>query len=127
MPISIILQLNDPLSIDHQFKCTNKLRHAALGETSKYEQRFIPWKFRYLCQPLFHGIDLLEKKCHIFIWVLGYAIPSEVLEELLEQIDDGVTHIEHIIKNNLGLGNPPLIKPVQCLILLLHHFDKNGI
>ena len=30
MPIPIILQLNDPLCIDNQLECTNKLCHTAL-------------------------------------------------------------------------------------------------
>ena len=38
VPISIILQLNEPLGIEHQFKWTNKLSHTTLGEPSKYEQ-----------------------------------------------------------------------------------------
>ena len=122
MPISIILQLNDPLSIEHQFKCTKKLSHTELGEPSKYDQRSIPWKCRYLFQPLCHNIDFMDKKCHIFNWLLGYAIPSKFLEELLEGSDDDVTHIEHIIKRDLGVGNPPLLNPAHCLILLLHLF-----
>ena len=124
MPISIIIQHNDPLSIENQLKQTNKFRHTELGEPINYDQRRISWKCRYLFQPLCHSVDLPEKKCHIFIWVLVYAIPSEVIKKLLEQSDDEVTHIEHIIQINLEVGNNPLLNPVQCLILLLHPFDK---
>ena len=123
----IVIQLNDPLIIEHQLKWTNKLRNNLLGESSKYDMRRISWKFRYLCQPLCQSVDLLDKKCHIFTGVLGYAIPGKFLEYFLECSDDGVTHIEHIININLELGYPFLIKPVQCLILLLHPFDKSRI
>ena len=127
MTISIIIQLNDPLSIEHKLKWTKKLRNTALGEPSKYDHQRILWKFRYLCQPLCHNVDLLYKKCNIFTWVLGYAIPRKGIEEFLEQSDDDVTHIEHLIKNNIEVGNPILFKTVHCLILILQPFDKNGI
>ena len=105
--------MNNPLSIDNQFKRTNKLRHTALGEPSKYDQRRIPWKCRYLFQPICHSVNLLEKKCQNFTWGLGYDIPIGVLEKLLEQSDDDVTHIEILTKRNIGVGNPPFLNPVQ--------------
>ena len=69
----------------------------------------------------------MDKKWHIFNWVLGFAIPSEVLAELLEKIYDDVTNIEHIININLEIGNPPFLKTSQCLIIILHPFNKSGV
>ena len=113
MPISIILQLNSPLIIEHQLRWTNKIRHTETGESSKDYQRHINWRCWYLCQTLYHSVNLLDKKCHIFTWVLGYSIPSEVLEELLDRNDDNVTHIKHLIKISIEVGNHPLLKPVR--------------
>ena len=127
MPIPIITQQKDPLFIEYQFKWTNKLGHTALDESSVDEKRCIPWKCRYLCQPFYHSINLLNNKCHISTWVLGYAILSKVLEELLERIYDNITHIKNLIKSNLELGYPPLIKPTQSLILIFHYFNKSRI
>ena len=104
-----------------------KRRHTALGEPSKYEQRRIPCKFWYLCQTICHSVDLLDKKCHIFTWIIRYAIPRRILEELQDQSDENVTHIEHLIKSNIEVCNTPLLKPVQFPMLILHPFDKSRI
>ena len=80
MPIPIIIQLNDPLCIENQFEWTNKTRHTTLDEASEDKQRKIPWKCRYLCQPLCYIIIIQDKKYHIFTWVLGYAILIKFLE-----------------------------------------------
>ena len=70
---------------------------------------------------------MLDKKCHIFNWVLGYPILSKFLEEFLDRSDDSITHIEHIIKINIEVGNPPFVETVQCSILILYPSDKSGI
>ena len=127
MPIPIILQLNEPLCIDHQFERNSKLSHNAPGEASEDEQRCIPWKCQYTFQPFCHSINFLDKKCHIFTWVLVYAIPSEFPEYLLDQSYDDITCIKHLFKINIEVGNPPMLNPIQRLTLLLHPFNKSGI
>ena len=52
---------------------------------------------------------------------------GEVLEEFLDQSDDDVTHIEHLIKSNIEVCNTPLLKPAQFPMLILHPFDKSRI
>ena len=112
MPISIIIQLHDPLSIENKLKWTKKLRQTILGEPSKYEQWCIPWKCWYLCQPLCHRVNILDKNCHIFTSILGYTILIKVLEDLLERSDNDVTHIEHFIQSNLEVCISPLLKHI---------------
>ena len=45
----------------------------------------------------------------------------------MEQSDDNVTNIEHLVKINIEVGYPPFLKPDQCLMILIHPFNKSGI
>ena len=85
--------MNDLIIIENQFEWTNKIGHTALNEASKDKQRRIPWDLQYICQPFCLRNNLLDKKCHIFTWVIVYVILNKVLEEFLERIGDSITHI----------------------------------
>ena len=69
---------------------------------------------------------MLEKKCHISTWVLGYTILSEVIEELLERIDDNFTHIKHLIDSNVEVGTPPLFSSPSSASYFLSNFSTRA-